>query len=422
MTLLLGAIADDLTGATDLGLMLSRHGMPVTLFPRQPAADAKVDTPAAIIALKTRTVEPAVAVARSGTAADWLLERGAERFFFKYCSTFDSTARGNIGPVCDFLLERLDETMTLLLPAFPENGRIVRNGRIYVDGRLLSESPMRDHPLTPMTESSLVELMDRQTRAGATSSVSLDEVRAGERSLSSTLTELGRKGYRYVAPDCENDADLQAIARASKSLRLLTGGSGIAAAIPALLREAGELPADAPDLELPALPGHAAVLAGSCSAATRAQVRRYRDSATAIRVDPLELAGDGARLGVLERDAVDAAQVGDIVVYSTAEPERLAEIQSALGAERSANLVENALAAIAARLAESGVAKFVIAGGETSGAVASRLGLTKLAIGPAIDPGVPWMMAHEPRQGLFAFKSGNFGAEDFFARAIGMLP
>lgn len=422
MSLILGVIADDITGATDIGLMLARNGLPTTLCLGLPSASRSVAAPAVVIALKIRNLPPEQAVAAATAAADWLLARGARQLYYKYCSTFDSTPRGNIGPVTDALLKRCGESFTVLAPAFPDNGRTVVGGELLVHGQPLAESPMKDHPLTPMKDSSLQRLMDAQTEPGSTGRVPQETIRAGHVALAAALQKLRDHGYRYAVPDCEDENDIRTLGVACRDMKLLTGAAGLAAALPHNYRKKGLLTGAVQTTALPRLPGHAAVLAGSCSAATRNQVERFRSRATPIVVDPLALARDASAGDDLLDRAAKAAQAGNVLVCSSADPERLRAVQSAIGVEESADIVERALSRIAAHLADCGVRKFVVAGGETSGAVADALAIDELGIGPAIDHGVPWMIAEKPHAACLAFKSGNFGDEDFFQRALDMLP
>ena len=422
MTLLLGCIADDITGASDLGLMLSSHGMPATLFLGVPRDQRHVNTPAAVIALKTRTAPVDEAVTESLAAAKWLLANGSKQLFFKYCSTFDSTDRGNIGPVTDALLGYLDDDFTVLLPAFPDNGRTVVNGELQVNGVPLAESPMRNHPLTPMRESSLVTLMDRQTVSGRTASIGHDVVLSGSDAIRSALDDARRSGHRYASIDAVTKDDLAQIAPAISDLRLITGGSGIAAAIPATLGAGEDEISDWNATVLPRLDGHAAVLAGSCSEATRNQVGKFAKRATVVEVDPIRLHCGETDTNKLADLAVDAASAGDVLVVSSAGPGELKSVQDVIGPDASAALVEDAIAKIAGRLHSAGVRKFVVAGGETSGAVAQALDLDEMLVSDEIDPGVPWMTSVGSDPLCIAFKSGNFGAPDFFEKALGMLP
>lgn len=420
--LLLGCISDDITGASDLGLMLASNGLPTTLFLDTPDPHAVVDTPCVVIALKIRTSPVAEAVSEANAAAKWLLNRNARQLFYKYCSTFDSTAKGNIGPVTDALLRMVDQDLTVLLPAFPENGRTVRNGELTVDGVPLSESSMRHHPLTPMTDSYIPRLMDAQTQAGSTSLITQSEVDAGVETIAARLQECRAQGKRYVCIDTASDVDLATIAEAITALRLITGGSGIGQSIPDALRRRQLLDLHQDQPAMPTLRGYAAVLAGSCSSATRTQVAKFKTVAKPIVVDPIALKRSETSKEVLSEIAVAAVQSGDVLVCSTTDPAQLLKIQETMGVEESATLVEETLAYVARKLMDSGIRKFVVAGGETSGAVAKALGIRKLVIGKQIDPGVPWMIADTPDPSCLAFKSGNFGRPDFFQHALDLLP
>lgn len=422
MPLLLGCIADDITGATDLGLMLHANGLPTTLYLGIPD-DLRVPvTEAAVIALKIRSCAPEQAVSEATQAADWLLAHGARQLFYKYCSTFDSTREGNIGPVADALLKLLKQEQTVLLPAFPANGRTVRNGNLYVGDDLLAESSMRNHPLNPMTESFLPTLMDAQTTAGQTGWIDQASVDAGADAIRAALVKEQADGHRYISIDTRDERDFPAIADAIADLRLITGGSGIGAAIPQSLRQQGLLKIKTDSTQLPSLPGHAAILAGSCSQATRTQISAFANAAATIVVDPVELHSGETSKELIAEAAQQATSTGNVLVYSSADSASLKQSQAKLGIAESARLVEETLSFVAQRLASSGVSKFVVAGGETSGAVAQALDIDELEIGAEIAPGVPWMVAKSPATRCLAFKSGNFGTDDFFERALEMLP
>ena len=381
-----------------------------------------VSTAACVCALKIRTVAVEEAVGESIQAATWLLERHARQLFYKYCSTFDSTAAGNIGPVTDALLELVNDDLTVLLPAYPENGRTVTGGLLLVNGTPLADTAMRFHPLTPMTESSLLKMMDAQTRPGDTGLVAARIVAAGAAAVRAALKELRSSGKRYVVIDSESDADLRVISDACADLKLLTGGAGVAAAIPATLRNEGLLQPSAANVTLPDIEGHAAVLAGSCSEATQAQVARFANHARSILINPLALHAGDTSVKELISQAVEATAHGDVVIASTTSPKILREVQRKLGIAESAELVERTLAEIAVSLRHAGIRKFAVAGGETSGAIASALSIKELKVGPQIDPGVPWMVTTNEIPTCITFKSGNFGSPDFFNRALGMLP
>ena len=421
MNLQLGCIADDFTGASDVALMLAERGMPVTQVLGLPDENLKAGTAAVVIALKTRTTKAAEAVRQSRKAAEWLLEQGAQQVMFKYCSTFDSTADGNIGPVTDALLSVLDDDFTVVCPAFPANGRTVHNGMLMVNGQPLSESSMRHHPLTPMRNSNLLELMDEQTHEGASIGIDLKTVRGGKESLRAALARAKHEGYRYAIPDAETDADLLALGEACARLKLVTGASGIAIGLPNNFLPIGKERKSA-CVPLPQLPGHAVIIAGSCSQTTRSQVEFMRAHCGFMDVHPCKLASGEQSMELLCNEAVMLWQKGPVMVTSEADPQKVKEAQAKLGREQAAALVEQTLAEIAEHLASRGACKFILAGGETSGAVAAALGSGVLLTGPRIDPGVPWMVrADQPTQ-VLAFKSGNFGSRDFFLRALEMLP
>ena len=424
MSLLLGIIGDDITGSTDLALMLGKNGMPTVQYIGVPVETTPApDAPAAVVALKSRTAPVDEAVSQSLAACRWLLARGARQIFFKYCSTFDSTEKGNIGPVAAVLLDALGGGIAVVCPAFPANARTVYRGHLFVGNQLLSESGMRHHPLTPMTDPNLVRFLGRQVRsAESVCLVPYPVVRRGPGAIREALEGLASQGRRFAVVDALTDSHLLAIGEASAGLKLITGGSGVAMGLPANFRKAGLLAPGGGLAAIPRLDGAAAVIAGSCSIATRGQVRSMAKAFPSFRVDPLALlAGEP----VVERAvewAIKAMARDAVLIYSTDDPEAVAEAQQRLGPEQTGKLVEEALAAIARRLHAAGVQKWIVAGGETSGAVVEALGIRSLRIGPEIEPGVPWTFSLAPEGLCLAFKSGNFGSETFFEKALGMLP
>ncbi|KQZ47829.1 hypothetical protein ASD54_19975 [Rhizobium sp. Root149] len=419
MQISFGAIADDFTGATDLAALLSRSGWPVSLRLGLPKSDDTPMAPFEIIALKIRTLPVEQAVEQALIAADWLEKAGAKRFYWKYCSTFDSTAEGNIGPVSEALMQRLGASQTIYCPAFPENGRSIFMGHLFVGEQPLDESAMKDHPLTPMRDSSLVRLLSPQV----TLPVGLANrlvVAKGVEALRDRLDALKNEGVRHVVVDAVADDDLAVIAQATMGFRLVTGGSALAMPLPKLLADAGELSGSRSQGTQVRVGEGQIVLSGSCSAMTRKQVGRYLPHAESYRLDPLALAEKGVEpaLNWLRSVPIDKAKL----VYATAEPDEVRNYQQALGVEKSGALVEEALARIAQDASRLGVSRFVVAGGETSGAVVNALGVRQLSIGKEIAPGVPWTYANlEGRTIALALKSGNFGAEDFFAQAFCLL-
>ncbi|MBM2577782.1 four-carbon acid sugar kinase family protein [Jannaschia sp. Os4] len=410
----LGAVADDFTGATDLAAMLSRGGVPVTLRLGVPSEEAEVSA-FEVVALKIRSVPVAEAVAEAKAAAGWLRARGARRLMWKYCSTFDSTPQGNIGPVAEALMDLAGAERTIHCPAFPENGRRVFMGHLFVGAQPLDESPLKDHPLNPMRDSSLTRLLAPQV-ARSVGLIDWPAVRRGAAAVRDALEAPGAAAH--LIADALDDGDLAVLAEAARDLPLICGGSAVAAPLPALWRASGALGA-AEVAPLPATAGQV-VLSGSCSEATRGQVSAYLDAGAAgYRLDPLELAqpGSGALDDArrwLREQRPDAAKV----VYATAAPAQVAAAQETLGAARAGAVVEDALARLAVDAREAGIGRIVVAGGETSGAVVSALGTERLRIGPEIAPGVPWCFDGGT---ALALKSGNFGGPRFFAEAFDLL-
>ncbi|MCW3475131.1 3-oxo-tetronate kinase [Limobrevibacterium gyesilva] len=423
---LLGCIADDFTGATDLASMLVRNGMrAVQLIGVPGAGDPVPDADAVIVALKSRTAPVRQAVGESLAALRWLRQAGCRQFFFKYCSTFDSTDQGNIGPVADALVEALGCGFALACPAFPANGRSVYQGHLFVGSALLNESGMEKHPLTPMTDANLVRVLSRQTD-GTVGLVPFAAVDQGAAAIRRAMTALKEQGRRYAIVDAVSDAHLHAIGEAAAEHALLTGGSGVAIGLPENFRRKGLLPALRDPGALPEVHGPAAVLAGSCSRATLFQIGTAREHVPTLELDPLSVpdARELARQALAWADGKLGA--APIVIAASAPPEKVAALQAKLGREAAGALVEHALADIAGALVQRGVRRMVVAGGETSGAVVTRLGVRSLRIGAEIDPGVPWTYAEgAPGAGLtpmlLALKSGNFGARDFFLKSFAML-
>jgi hypothetical protein len=416
MPLLLGCIADDFTGATDLANTLVKGGMTavqVIGVPTGPLPEAD----AVIIALKSRTAPVGEAVAQSLAACDALLAAGAKQIFWKYCSTFDSTDHGNIGPVADALLKRLGSGFALACPAFPTNGRTIYLGHLFVGNALLNESGMENHPLTPMTDANLVRVLGRQTD-GAVGLVSFTTVEQGAAATRQAMMRLAEQGRRYAIVDAVTDQHLLAIGEAAAQHALITGGSGVAMGLPENFRRAGLLPARGDAANLPPMQGMAAVVAGSCSRATLGQIGLARDHVPVLELDALATP-DAVALTAQALDWVAGKLAADrpVVIAASAPPEKVAALQAKLGRDDAGALIETAMAAIAEGLVARGVGRLVVAGGETSGAVVQRLGVTALRIGPEIDPGVPWTFA-EPRGLHLALKSGNFGARDFFLKAF----
>ena len=412
----LGVIADDFTGATDIAGMLVKGGMrTIQTIGVPPQGTIPDDVDAVVVALKSRSIPAADAIAQSLAALDVLKAADCVRFFFKYCSTFDSTDAGNIGPVGDALLDALKASQAIYCPAFPENGRTIFHGYLFVGDVLLSESHMRHHPLTPMTDANLVRVLARQTphKVGL---VPFKQVQAGSTALRTALDALATEGVRHVVVDAVGDADLGIIGEAVGDDLLVTGGSGVALGLPAAYRRRGLLPHKADAAALPSIKGAAAVLAGSCSAATLGQIAAFKgphlplDTDAACRGEPVAdaaLAWAKPKLGN-----------GPVLLSVSDTPDAVKALQAKFGVEKSSQAIEHAMATLAKGLVFAGVRRMVVAGGETSGAVVGALGVTALRIGPEIDPGVPWTASTGDKPLLLALKSGNFGAPDFFTKAF----
>ena len=420
---LLGCIADDFTGATDLANMLVRGGMRTVQTIGVPQDGETIAADAIVVALKSRTIPAADAVAQSLAALDWLRAQGCRQFVFKYCSTFDSTDAGNIGPVTDALLDVLcaddkASAFTIACPAFPENGRTIFRGHLFVGDALLSESGMENHPLTPMRDANLVRVLQRQTQSQV-GLVRYDAVAKGAAAVRESFDALRKQGARMAIADAVSDADLYVLGEACADLKLITGGSGIALGLPANFRRAGLLQPQDDAAQLPAVEGLSAVLAGSASKATNAQVAAWRDTRPAFRIDPLAAARGEAVVEQALAFAQTHLDKGEpMLIYATATPDEVKAVQRELGVDKAGHLVEATLASIARGLYERGVRKFVVAGGETSGAVVQALDVHSLRIGAQIDPGVPATATTGSQPLALALKSGNFGATDFFEKAL----
>ena len=416
--MLLGCIADDITGATDLALTLKRSGMrtiQVMGVPASPKALAEFD--AVVVALKSRTNDPAEAVAWSLESADILLAAGARQIFFKYCSTFDSTDKGNIGPVAEALIEKLGGDVAYVCPAFPTNKRTIFKGHLFVGDQLLSDSPMKDHPLTPMRDANLVSVMQRQTKLPV-GLVSYDVVDQGAAAISDATEAVRAAGQRFIVIDAISDRHLIDIGAAADGHKLITGGSGVALGLADNFVRAGLMEKSDADAPMAAKAGRAAILSGSCSAATRGQIAAAKSAGIpAKRIDALELAAGKVSAGEFITFAQSQTADGPVLIYSSEDPDVVAAVQSELGRERAGAIVEEAMSEIAQGLVAGGFTKLIVAGGETSGSVVAGLNVDAIEIGPEIDPGVPWTRSLDERGLVLALKSGNFGRERFFVEA-----
>ncbi|TGD62174.1 four-carbon acid sugar kinase family protein [Tabrizicola sp. WMC-M-20] len=406
----LGCIGDDFTGSSDLANTLAKGGMRVVQYTGIPEHPAGHDVEAGVVALKSRSIAPAEAVRQSLAALEWLRAQGCEQIFFKYCSTFDSTPQGNIGPVADALAEALDAHKVIVCPAFPGAGRSVYQGHLFVRDRLLNESGMENHPLTPMADADLRRWLAPQTRHRV-GHVPAEDVFAGRNRIAASLDAQHGAGHRLIVVDAIRDADLMAIGQAAKALPLVTGGSGVAMGLPANF---GCVPVPVP---WRGQAGRGVALSGSCSSATRAQVARHAASHPAREVVATDVI-EGRLTPAEIADWLLNAR-GLPLAYSSADPVDVARVQERFGRETSALALEGFFAEVARRVVAGGVTRLITAGGETSGAVVEGLSLSTLEIGPEIDAGVPSLRARPDL--VVALKSGNFGAEDFFEKADRLL-
>lgn len=420
--MLLGVIADDFTGASDIANTLARGladsgGLRTVQYLGVPDGKADPAVEAGVIALKSRSIDAGAAVEQSLAALKWLRDQGCGQIVFKYCSTFDSTPQGNIGPVAEALAEALNVKGVVACPAFPGAGRTVYQGHLFVKDRLLNESGLQNHPLNPMTDADIRRWLRLQTKSEV-GHVDIATVRQGAAAIEAALQENGRQGRTLAIVDAVTDGDLVAIGRAAAAHPLVTGGSGIAIGLAANLIERG-LAAGTGAIDF-GIEGPEAILAGSCSGATREQVDIHRRDHPALAIDV-----SGVMDGSVTAAELTSFLIGNEgrapMVFSSSTPQDVQAMQARFGREKVAMALDALFAQTARALVEAGIRRLVVAGGETSGAVVSALDLGALAIGAEIDPGVPVLLSGGERPVALALKSGNFGAPDFFTKALERL-
>lgn len=422
----LGVIADDFTGATDIASFLVNNGMTAIQFNGIPENPPQADAQARVVSLKSRSCPVDQAVSQSLAALQWLQQQGCTQFYFKYCSTFDSTPQGNIGPVIDALLAALGERHTVISPALPVNGRTVYQGYLFVMDQLLAESGMRNHPVTPMRESHLLRLIEAQAQ-GRAGLVPVSVMDQGAEAVAQQLQQLYDHGVSYAVLDCLNESHLLTQGRALHNMKLVTGGSGLAMGL------ARHWATTAPPSSSATAAGNpqgqrAVVLSGSCSAMTNQQVAVYQRQAPAKAIDIAQCIGSEEQRAAYAEQLSQWVQSQDTdtlapLVYATAQPAVLQQIQQQYGREIASQGIEQLFALLAVRLQQAGFTRFIVAGGETSGVVCQALAIDAFHIGPTISPGVPWVKSINPSAPIsLALKSGNFGDEDFFARAQREFP
>jgi 3-dehydrotetronate 4-kinase len=425
MAILLGSIADDYTGASDLANTLTKNGLRTVQTVGIPGPSlALPDVDAVVVSLKIRSIDAPEAVA-SATAADrWLRERGANHVLYKICSTFDSTDAGNIGPVTDVLGAAASEGIVVVTPAFPETGRTVYLGHLFVGEQPLNESSLKDHPLNPMHDANLVRVMARQSR-GTVGLVDLATVAAGPEAVKARLDTLHAQGFTAAIADAIFERDLETLGAVALQTRVSTGASGLGLGLARALVRSGEVPLRTEATADAARPvgGLSAIVAGSCSRATLQQLAVAEQSMPVLRLDTERLLAGSDEINAAISWAGDRISAGPIIIAASATPETVSRLQSRYGRDASGHAIETATSTIAAELVMRGVRRLVVAGGETSGAVVDRLGIPAFLIGPEIAPGVPVLRTIGNMQGdmLLALKSGNFGGEDFFASALTVM-
>jgi uncharacterized protein YgbK (DUF1537 family) len=420
MTTFLGCIADDFTGATDLASMLARSGVNVSLRIGVPLSTPENTAEIEVIALKTRSISASKAIEESLSALKWLKEAGAKKYFFKYCSTFDSTAEGNIGPVSEALMNELKVDQTIYCPAFPENGRSIYMGNLFVGQKLLSESSMKDHPLTPMNDSNLMRLLSAQVsrRVGLADRI---VVNSGVNSLKEKLISLKENDVPHVIVDAVADTDLDTIASACQDMDYITGGSALAMPLAEFYKASGKISANDNSFMNKKLNTGSIILSGSCSEMTIIQVKNFiQRGAAAFQLDPIDLAENGVKKVLDWLSSQDFTK--NIIIYATSDPDTVKKVQAELGVDMAGKIVEQGLSECAIAARELGIKNFIIAGGETSGAITKALNVRQLDIGIEIAPGVPWTFSGKRNNQIaLSLKSGNFGSEEFFTEALSKL-
>jgi uncharacterized protein YgbK (DUF1537 family) len=424
VTLALGCIADDYTGASDLANTLTRAGLRTVQtigVPRDDLAMPEVD--AVVVSLKSRSIEAGLAVSRSQSAEKWLRGRGADHVLFKICSTFDSTDAGNIGPVMDALRADSGESIVLVTPAFPETGRTVYMGNLFVGSVPLNESPLKDHPLNPMHDSNLVRVLARQSRTKI-GLVDVTEIARGPDAVRARLADLSNKGFGAAIADAVFERDLETIGTVALDHRLSVGASGLGLGLARALVTSGQVKSSAADAisENP-VGGPAACLAGSCSQATLLQIANAETAMPVLHLDPEQVVAGKQEARRALAWATDRLKDGPILIASSAAPNEVTALQARHGRDAAGHAIEQAMADIAEGLVQSGVRRLVVAGGETSGAVVDRLGIPGFLVGAEIAAGVPVLRAVGVKEGamLLALKSGNFGGPEFFCDALKLM-
>ena len=417
----LGIIGDDFTGSSDIANNLKKSGMQVSMYAGiptlLPSEIKKESTDAAVIALKTRTIPIEEAISESLKALAWLKDCGCEQFIFKYCSTFDSTKKGNIGPVTDAIMEELNTDFTIACPSFPDAGRTVYFGHMFVNGKPLNESGMENHPLTPMTDHNLVRWLNYQTKDNV-GLIDFQTISKGANSIKERIQTLKTDGYKYAIVDTIKNDDFEIICNGVKDLPFLTGGSGIALGLPKIYKDRGLL--SATNFEIPKNNSNAIILSGSCSVATINQINIYKEKNPSLYISPDEVINNEDLVEKVFSWIKDNETLSPLI-YSSSDTKTVTEKQKQYGQEILANKIETFFELLSKKLVKDNFGTFISAGGETSGAVIKGLGVQELKIGEEISHGVPalWSPHSNGNKPIsVTLKSGNFGQTDFFERAL----
>jgi 3-dehydrotetronate 4-kinase len=420
----LGCIADDYTGASDLANTLTRCGLRTVQTIGVPAGDlALPEVDAVVVSLKSRSIESSLAVSRSRDAEKWMRQRGARHVLFKICSTFDSTDAGNIGPVMDALRADSGDAIVLVTPAFPETGRTVYQGNLFVGSVPLNESPLKDHPLNPMHDSNLVRVLARQSRTKI-SLVALADIARGPDAVRARLADLAGKGFGAAIADAVFERDLETIGTVALDHRVSVGASGLGLGLARALVASGHITSHTSNaIAEAAVGGPAACLAGSCSQATLQQIAKAEQAMPVLHLDPDQILAGKAEARRALAWARERLAEGPVLIASSSTPEEVAALQTRHGRDAAGHAIEQAMADIAEGLVQSGARRLVVAGGETSGAVVDRLGIPGFLVGAEIAAGVPVLRAVGVGGGdmLLALKSGNFGGPEFFSDALQLM-
>jgi uncharacterized protein YgbK (DUF1537 family) len=424
VTLALGCIADDYTGASDLANTLTRNGLRTVQTIGVPRDDlALPDVDAVVVSLKSRSIAAADAVAKSRAADQWLRSRGAQHVLFKICSTFDSTDAGNIGPVMDALQADSGDAIVLVTPAFPGTARTVYQGNLFVGAVPLNESSLKDHPLNPMHDANLIRVLGRQSKSRI-GLVDLASVAQGAEAIRARLAKLATDGVRAAIVDAVFDRDLETIGLAALDHRLSVGASGLGLGLARGLVDSRRAvaPAEGEGAGSP-VGGLAACLAGSCSQATLGQIAAAERIMPVLKLDPDKIVAGADEVQRALDWAGEHLAKGPILIASSSTPEQVAAVQARHGRDAAGHAIEQAMATLSEGLVRAGVRRLVVAGGETSGAVVDRLGIPGFLVGPEIAPGVPVLCAVGAGGDgmLLALKSGNFGGPGFFEDALRLM-